>query len=143
MRAYRFATEGVSTNRNEIALRPDELSMLDTISQGLGVPSTALQTRQRRTGDVIEMEKYYRERVADLKRDYVRAYRSQDTDGMQDARDQWLVMAEAQKRNGIKPSPLSTLIKAPREIEKKEKDMVEGVMARPSNRGFVEANNAL
>jgi hypothetical protein len=106
------------------------------------MPSTALQARQRRTGDVIEMESYYRERAADLKRDYVRAYRSQDTEGLQDARDQWMAMVEAQKRNGFKPSPLSNLIKAPNDVTKKEKDMVEGVMSRPGSRGFVEQNAA-
>lgn len=143
LKAYRFATEGVTQKNNDMLLKPSEVDMFDVMSQAVGLPSTHLTARQRRTGDVIESQEYYKDRVSTMKHKYSAAYKENDAETMQETREEWLRVMEAMRRNGLKPTPLSTLLKAPREQGKREKDVIEGVAARRGTQQFVRANAAL
>jgi hypothetical protein len=143
MRAYRMATEGVTRNNNDVVMKPSELSMLDVASQAVGLPSTDLQARQRRIGDTIELEEYYKERTGTIKQKYAKAYRSNDVEEMKDLREEWQRVGEAMRRNGLKAQPVSNLLKAPREQQKRERDAIEGVPTKKSNQTFVRQNATL
>lgn len=137
VRAYRFATEGISQKNNDVVMKPSELSMFDVMSQAVGLPSTALQARSRRVGDVFETDEYYKDRTGTMRHRYAAAYRENDLEEMRDLREEWAQVAAAMRRQGLKPQPLSNLLKAPRDQAKREKDTVEGVQTKKSNREFV------
>ena len=137
LRSYRFATEGISQKNNDVVMKPSELSMFDVMSQAVGLPSTALQARSRRVGDVFETTDYYKDRTGTIKHRYATAYRENDLEEMRDLREEWAQVAAAMRRQGLKPQPLSNLLKAPREQAKREKETIEGVQTRKSNREFV------
>jgi hypothetical protein len=137
MRAYRMATEGISQKNNDVVMKPSELSIFDVMSQAVGLPSTLLQARQRRVGDVIETQEYYNERTGLIKHQYAAAYKDNDVEEMQDLREEWAQVAAAMRRQGLKPQPLSSLLRAPRDQAKRERETVEGVQTKKSNREFV------
>lgn len=138
MTAYRIATEGVTKKNNDVVIRPDEIHLGDVMFQALGLPTTKLTERQRREGDVIEMEKYYRERTGDMKRAYAKAYRNGDGERLTELREEWGEVRAAMQRNGLKPQPLSSLLKAPQEQTKRERETTGGVQFNKYNRRFVE-----
>lgn len=142
-RAYRFGSEGVTQRNNDVAMTPDEISLFDVMTQAVGLPSTTLTGRQRRYGDVIEMQNYYRGRTGEIRHRYAKAYRENDMEEMRDLREEWVAVAEAMRRNGLKPQPLSNLLRAPQEQRKREGNMIRGVPTTGANRGFVEMNAGL
>lgn len=139
-KAYRMGTEGVTQRNNDVAMKPDELSVFDVMTQAIGLPSSTLTDRQRRYGDVIEMQNYYKDRTAEIRHRYAKAYRENDTEEMRDLRDEWSDVTAAMQRNGLKPTPLSSLVKAPMNQNKREANIVGGIPTTAGNRRFVEMN---
>jgi hypothetical protein len=88
-------------------------------------------------------DKFYDERTAEIKGDYVEASRNGDIVGMADAREEWSKLQESRVKNGYKRQPLSDLFKAPSAATKRERDVAGGVEFGSSNRRFVESLSTL
>lgn len=144
MKALRFAQEGVTQKGNrDVVIQPDELSLFTLMSQVVGLPSKVLTDRQRIQGDLIDVNDYYKERLATMRFQYAKAYRENDTDTMGDMREEWAAVAQAMRRNGFKPQPLSNLLSAPLEQRNRERGTVAGVQSRKGSRGFVQQESQL
>jgi hypothetical protein len=137
MKAYRFATEGVSKKNGDVVLSPDDISVIDAFSQGIGLPSNKLKDRQADTQAVMEYEKFYKDRANELTHRYAAAAKAGDSDEMSELRSKWREMQQAQQKNGFKMTPLSTLLKAPVEQRKREAKTIGGVEYTNKNRRFV------
>ncbi len=137
LKAYGLATQGLTQRNNDVVLKPSELDMFDVMSQAVGLPSLTLTDRGRRVGQVIETEEYYKDRTGVIKHKYAAAYRDNNTEEMRDLREEWMSVAKAMREQGLKPQPLSNLLKAPREQGKRERQVIEGVGAKKANREFV------
>lgn len=138
MKAVRFATEGVTMKNGDMVVSPEEIGFTDTVFQALGLPTTKMTERQYLQGEVIKYDKFYKERTAEIKKDYVEAYRKNDTEGTAKARDDWANLQEARSKNGYTRLPLSQLIKAPMEQMKREKGVVSGIQSSKANKGFIQ-----
>jgi hypothetical protein len=138
-KSIRFASEGVTQRNGDSVMGPEEISMLDAAFQAVGLPTTTISDRQKLQSVVSNVDKFFDERSAQVKRDYVRAFNKGDTSAMQDAREAWFELQESRSRNGYTRQPASTLFRAPMEQARRERETVSGVQVDRSNRQFVES----
>jgi hypothetical protein len=139
MKGYRFATEGVTMRNGDTVMSADDISMVDAAFQTIGLPTSTITDRQRLQTVVAEADKFYEEKAAQIKRDYIRAFNSGDTGGMQGARTAWMEIQESRVRNGYTRQPLSSLLRAPMQQMKRERGVADGVETTRANRQFVAA----
>lgn len=139
IKMIRFNTEGITMRNGDVVMSPEEIGFVDTVFQGLGLPTTTMTERQYRQGEVIKFDQFYNERSKEVKRDYVRAYKDNDSAAMSEARDAWSNLQESRVKYGYTRKPLSDLIKAPREQAKRERSVVGGIETTKSNKAFVQS----
>lgn len=138
LRAYRNATEGMTNRQGDVLLTPDEMSFMDTFATSLGFTPTKIMTQRLNQSAAIEYDRYFKERVKQLKFAYTQAAKDGDTEAMDEVRARWTALQESKKRNGFKPTPITELLKAPAEQRKREKNTAGGVQFRSTNKKFVE-----
>lgn len=138
MKAARFGLmEGVTLKNGDVVIKPEDISFLDMLSVAIGLPSNKITDRTFVQGAAIDTEKFYKDRTGEIKRDYIKAANAKDNAGMAKARQEWLEMQDAKRKNGIKVQPLSDLLKAPQEQKTREAGVVGGVTTTKSNREFI------
>lgn len=137
IKMLRFNTEGIAMRNGDVVLPPEEIGFVDTVFQGLGLPTTTVTERQYTQGQVIKFDQFYSDRAKEVKNDYTRAYKSNDSAAMSEARGAWNNLQESRVKYGYNRKPLSDLIKAPREQAKRERSVIGGVETTKSNKGFV------
>lgn len=143
LKAMRFAVDGVTQrSNNDMLLRPEEISLLDASFQALGLPTTKLSERQRRQGELIKVEDHFKQLATDIKYKYTKAVKEGDSGEIAELQKEWASLQEAKVRNGFKRDGLSTLLKAPQEQAKRERNAIEGVEYKKNSRGFVQATAA-
>jgi hypothetical protein len=138
MKSVRFANEGVSMRNGDLVMKPEDVSMIDAAFQAVGLPTNTITDRQRVQKQLKDYENFFNERTAEIKKDYVRAYRENDVAAMQEARDDWNSIQDSRSRNGFQKQPLSNLLRAPQQAGKREKETLAGVPVNRGNRGFVQ-----
>lgn len=136
-KAARQAAQGVSQRNGDVVMTPDDLNLLDTAMQALGLPTTTLTDRSFRASSAFKADEFYKGRTAQVKRDYVAAYRSGNQSDMVSARQEWQQLQDARARNGFKRQTMSELFKAPHEQAKRERSTAGGVQFSRQNEGFV------
>lgn len=139
MRGYRFATEGVTSAAGDELLSPEDVSIVDGMAQGLGLPTMKISERQRKQGVVLEADKFFNMRTTDVKHAYVKAYSEKDTAAMADAREEWKQLQNARVAIGYRRQPLSDLTRAPMVQRKRERTAVRGIETSKQNKAFVES----
>jgi len=138
MKGLRFADEGVTMRNGDLVLPPEDISTIDTVMQMLGLPTNLFTDRQRKQNQLIKYEDFYKNRTDEIRLQYVKASRSNDSASMREAQDEWMELQESRVRNGFTRQPLSNLLKAPMQQSKREQQVVDGVRGTRSNRGFLE-----
>jgi hypothetical protein len=141
MKGYRFATEGVTSRRDDVLIPAEDISFAEAFMAGIGLPTKQLTDKQFLQNAKFEYEKFYNDKASEIKRAYARAYRSGV--GLSDARNDWEELQQSRVRNGFKRQSLSVLLKAPQEQAKREKSVVGGVQTNKANRGFVRQTSEL
>jgi hypothetical protein len=109
----------------------------------LGLPTKPITDRQFLQAAKFDYDQFYNEKTSELKREYVRAYSEGDATARAAAMDDWKKLQESRAENGYTKQPLSTLLKAPQEKAKREKNTVGGVAVNKANRGFVKQTSEL
>ena len=120
MKGYRAGTEGLTKRNGEVILSPDEITFFDAFMQGIGLPTNTITDRQFINRSEIKYEQFYNDRTSDIKRDYISAYKSGDSEAMEEARQDWRDMQDSRRKNGFKIQPMSDLFKAPQAAMKRE-----------------------
>lgn len=138
MKGYRFATEGITMRSGDLVLKPEDISLIDTAFQAVGLPTTTITDRQYTQKVVAEFDKFYSQRAGEIKSSYLKASRQSDPAAMAEARDDWQKLQDSRAKNGYKRQPLSELLRVPAEARKRERGVVGGVETTKSNRRFVE-----
>jgi len=139
LKAGRQAAEGMTRRNGDVVLPADEVSAISAVLTGLGVPSvkeTVVYERQNRMRDVTQN---FQDRTTRIKNDYAKAVRENDGEGKQDAREAWQKLQRTRQENGLKPQPLSNLLKAPQEQREREKQTIGGVTYRQGQRKLAES----
>jgi hypothetical protein len=138
MKGLRIAEEGVTNKRGDVQLSADEISFMDAFMAGLGLPTTTLTKRQFAESAKYQFDEFFNSKTTELKNAYAKAYRAGDAQGIAQAREEWMKLQESRVKNGYSRQPLSTLIKAPMEQRKRERESAGGVSFNKGNRRFVQ-----
>jgi hypothetical protein len=138
MKGYRFGAEGITMRNGDLVLKPEDISLIDTAFQAVGLPTTTITDRQYTQKVVAEFDKFYSQRAGEIKSSYLKASRQSDAAAMADARTSWQELQDSRAKNGYKRQPLSELLRVPAEARKRERGVVGGVETTKSNRRFVE-----
>jgi hypothetical protein len=142
-KAVRFATEGVTMRKGDVVMPPEDVAFIDAVFQGLGLPTNTITDRQFVANAKRTYDDYYKSTESGLLRKYAVAYRSGDMAGIQQAREEWNRLQESRVRNGYSRQPLSTLLRAPQEMTKRENQTAGGVAFAKNTKRFVEDTAAL
>ena len=81
----------------------------------------------------------FNDRTTRIKNDYAKAVREKDTAAMAEARAAWTKLQQTRQRNGLKPQPVSNLLKAPQEQKAREQRTVGGVSYRQGQQKLAES----
>lgn len=136
LRAARYATEGYTNRKGDLLMTPEEIGVVSEIFQAVGLPTTTLTDRTWKAGVLYELEQKMRADATRIKRQYTEAARSRDTETMAELRGEWKQLQEMRARNGMKPQPLSTLLKSPQQQREREEMADEGVAMTKATAGF-------
>jgi hypothetical protein len=142
-KAYRFATEGVTNRAGDVLLGPDELDLLETMMTAIGLPPKQITDRQFLQATKFEFDEFYNDKASEIKRAYTRASKENDTAAQAKAREDWKKLQESRAKNGYVKQPLSSLLKAPQEQKKRERNVAGGVQFNRANKGFVRQTSEL
>jgi hypothetical protein len=138
MKAYRLATDGLTAKNGDLLMRPEQLQGMPAFYTALGVRPRELVNEGDRRSVAFQTTAYYASQTTRITRNYTQAAKEHDAAGMRDARLEFQKMQAARKRDGIKPQPLTTLLRAPLAQKKRERGVLGGVETTPTNRMMVQ-----
>lgn len=139
LKAGRQASEGMTRRNGDVILPESEVSALDSVWTAIGVPSAKQAVTYERQNRMRDVTENFSDRTARIKNDYAKAVRQKDTDGMAEARAAWTKLQQTRQRNGLKPQPVSALLKAPQEQKAREQRTVGGVAYREGQKKLAES----
>jgi len=142
LKGARYLTEGMTMRNGDLVMKPDDVGMLGAASQMFGLPTNAITHQQFAQKVKAEYDQQYQERLTEIKGEYVKAYRANDSKGMSNAREEFRQMEESRMANGYKRQPLSELLKAPMAAMKRERSVVNGVESTKQNKQFLATMGA-
>ena len=138
MKAYRTYSEGMTRPNGDVLLPAEDVSEVEALLQAIGIVPADQSVVYERRSRAYEMGQNFQDRATRVKNDYVRAVKEQDREAMAEAREAWQKLQSARRDNGFKPQPMSTLMKAPQEQRRRERDTVGGVQYNRNNQEFAE-----
>jgi hypothetical protein len=142
-KAYRFTTEGVTNRAGDVLLGKEEIDFVEAMMTALGLPPKQITDRQFLQATKFEFDEFYNDKASEIKRAYTRASKENDTAAQAKAREDWKKLQESRAKNGYTKQPLSSLLKAPQEQKKRERNVAGGVQFNRANKGFVRQTSEL
>ncbi len=139
LKAGRQAAEGMTRRNGDVILPDSEIGAIDTVLTALGVPAVKQAVTYERQNRMRDITENFTDRTTRIKNDYAKAVREKDTEGMAEARAAWTKLQQARQRNGLKPQPVSNLLKAPQEQKAREQRTVGGVAYREGQKKLAES----
>lgn len=139
LKAGRQAAEGMTRRNGDVILPDSEIGAIDTVLTALGVPAVKQAVTYERQNRMRDITENFNDRTTRIKNDYAKAVREKDTEGMAEARAAWTKLQQARQRNGLKPQPVSNLLKAPQEQKAREQRTVGGVAYREGQKKLAES----
>jgi hypothetical protein len=146
MAAWRIATEGVTTNRNDTILDAEEVNLFDAAMKMVGLPTAKVTEFQVDRNDLYQLGQHFKTRDARIKDAYANAAKDRDSAKMSEIRAEWKEVQESKQRwademaqrgmknkkllEGLKQRPMSVLLKAPQEKMKRERPWLDRAQAR-------------
>ena len=143
LKAERYASEGITTRSGDVVMKPEDIGAIDAFMVALGLPTKPITDRNFLNAAKFQYDEFYNEKASEIKRAYVDAYKEGDNEGLGEARTEWNKLQESRTKNGYTKQPLSTLLKAPQEQKKRERNVTGGVQFNKANRGFVQKTSEL
>ena len=139
LKAYRTQTEGMTRRNRDEILAPEEVKTLANIFSAIGVPAAQQAVIYENSNLARDIKEKFTDRTSRIKNDYIKAVKDNDQEGKKEARAAWKKLQDAKRRNGVKPTPLSTLLKAPMEQRKRERNTVGGIQYTKRDRALARA----
>jgi hypothetical protein len=139
LKAGRQAAEGMTRRNGDVILPDSEIGAIDTVLTGLGVPAVKQAVTYERQNRMRDVTENFNDRTTRIKNDYAKAVREKDTAAMVEARAAWTKLQQTRQRNGLKPQPVSNLLKAPQEQKAREQRTVGGVSYRQGQQKLAES----
>lgn len=129
---------GLQSKSGDTLVQPEDMSSLDQFYTALGITPADMANVSDRRSETFEATQHYQDMATHMTRQYALAAKADDTDKMSDLRDSWAQMQTSMKDQGFKPTPISSLYKAPGAQFKREAKSIDGVETTKSNREFVD-----
>lgn len=139
LKAARFGDEGITRRNGDVVMSADELAFLDTFMQAIGLPTNQITDRNSLASAQFKADEFYQARTTQLKKDYTKAARANDSAARREVIEAWMRTQEARRQLGYKPQPLADLMKAPKEQAKRERAVAGGVAFKQGNEGFTRS----
>jgi hypothetical protein len=125
LKAGRLTGEGLTRRNGDVLLPEKDVSEVGALFAAIGLPAAQVTSTYQQRQATKKVEDTMQERATQIKNQYAKAYRKQDTASMAEARAAWTKLQEARRRNDMKPQPVSSLLRAPQEQGKREKKIAE------------------
>jgi hypothetical protein len=93
-------------------------------------------------GVAFDNREAFDSRASKIKNEYTRAVRGSDSEARRKAIEKWQRLQNSRREAGFKPQPLSTLMRAPQEQAKRERNTTGGLQFNTQNRQFVQEQTA-
>lgn len=138
MKAYRFASEGITNKKGETLVSPEDLSVGAEFGQAFGLPTTDITERTWRSNTLFKTNEFYNNKTAELKQRYAKAAKAGDADTLEEVREAWGKLQEARVKNGLPRQGVSELLKARAEMLKHEREKVGGVITPKATRKLAQ-----
>jgi hypothetical protein len=140
MKTYRFANEGVTTEKGAQVLRPDQLTTMDLVAQGLGFTPQTVETTQVNRAALSQAQDEFKTRKQNLTRQYALAAASNDQETMADVQSQINEfnqnrLADNESWAVLKPA---ALIQAIRQHAVDNARLMEGVSLKPGEQSLLQ-----
>ena len=139
MKAIRVQTAGMTRRNGDVILPADEVNSLGNVFSAIGLPSAKQAVVYENRNLARDIKEKFTDRTSRIKNDYIKAVKDKDQEGVKEARAAWKKLQDAKRRNGVKPTPLSTLLKAPAEKRKRERNTVGGIQYTNRDRALARA----
>jgi len=139
--AVRLATKGERTYNQDVAFSPEELGIATAIYTGLGFTPDVLSKRWDKQRVLKSYETSFDRRTSQIKLAYSDAVDTGSRKDVRRIRQEWMDLQADKRRAGLRPSPMSDLIKAPSERRKREANTLGGVKFDTGNRAAVAEIN--
>ena len=129
LETYRYATRGYETRDKTKITDPTSFNVVDFLTNVVGLPSTDINQIKWTRGQQVEIIQWFSKRTSAITRGYLAAYDARDRKAQAKYRDEFRELQKAKDR--VRPlfkgsmrvltrSPLSDLIKAPRNRQTKQ-----------------------
>jgi hypothetical protein len=135
LKGARIATQGVTMKSGDTVMDADQVGFLAGLGQAVGLPTTTVTERGQRGQALRNMDLFYKDKVSQIKREYVQAYRDGDAEKLAEARADWAEVGQRMKAHDLQPPKVSDLVKAPHAQAKKDKSLIEGVQTSKRTAG--------
>jgi hypothetical protein len=136
------AYQGETNRRGDVLVSADEISTFETFAKAVGWPTSAVAERRFDRQVAFDNKEAFESKASKIKNEYTRAVRGNDSEARRAAIEKWQRLQTSRKEAGFKPQPLSTLMKAPQEQAKRERNTAGGVQFNTQNRQFVQEQTA-
>ena len=136
LRAYRFATEGLTTRSGALLVPDEEINAFSVMAQALGLPTTEITNAQLRRQIMFEIQAFFRGKSRVLQNLYKKAWRQGDVEAMREIEDRWRALQDVRVKYGLRRRPLKELRQILRRERRQERDTVAGIQFESSSRGL-------
>lgn len=141
--AYAEATQGIVSKSGELLQPAGEVGTTETVLRALGLQSVERVSRMERGEQAYDLRVFFEGRQRDIAREYTDALREGDTVTAAEARRKWIALQKVKVEHGRKPTPITSLLTAPRRRAQAEARARAGVAYGRGEEAFSEAQAAL
>lgn len=137
MKAFRVANDGYTLKNGDVMFKPDDINGAVLALDALGLPSSQMKNIEWLRSQQYQIGKFYNDRSKAIERDYLKAFKDGDTDAMMEARESWMSLQAGKDEmrhwfgdsaEELKRQPLSTLLKYPQTVSKRESKLQKGAL---------------
>lgn len=132
IKATRIYNEGYTLKNGDVMFKPEDINGAMLAMDALGLPTSEMKRMEWIRSQAYEINDFYHKKTSEIEQSYEKAVKSQDADGMQEARDKWKSLQDAKRElagfyettpSFLKPTPMSQLLKYPNSVESRQKKL--------------------
>lgn len=132
MQSFRLANKGYTMKNGDVLVKPDDIAAFDLALTAAGLPAAGIKNLTTQENTQYTITKYYTDTAKTMEREYLQAYKANDTAKMAELRAKWMELQRSkdaqrvhfkQMPDVLKHQPLATLVNTPniaRQREQKE-----------------------
>lgn len=136
MKAYNLKNEGIRLSNDDLIVSPEDITFADATAVALGLPTTKITEAQWLKQKRAEVEQGIQDEERNIRKQYVKAYRRGDAEGVDDAKAEYREIQDRKRalhgskvlpfdKRELRPQTVSSLLKARAAKKKREANLDE------------------